>query len=357
VPPTVLTSDDQYVLGHCTRYLARDEHDPRHDFGQYAQGDPRAAISDAWRFPPVETFWDGSSAATSWPYNRVTFIFDGRASQPSSVAVAGTFGELYAPIPLAPIDFAGAPTGYFAVAVQVPKSQVHIYKYRVDGAWQLDPINPQQTVLDNGQAWSRFFTDDCPMPIELSRRERDILSRLITPLLPFRLPENQVFIRTVFDSLDQASRGQQFPLAYLLDEDVGAVNYIDKVIAREERHNAYAYHTCLNIVDGILRARNGGADPLNVPLDQYTNLYGEMATDHVDGWDYGRYHSPQFFLLMLRRHTMTGAFAHPKYGGNSGAAGWKYLEDRYTDPTSGGTLFDWQRAIEAPLGESTDYRG
>jgi hypothetical protein len=353
---TVVASDDQYVLGHCARYLARDEHDPRHNFGQYQTGDPRAAISDAWRFPVVDTFWDGASAVDSYRYNRVTFVCDGRASHPGSVEVVGTFGDLYTPITLPPISFAGQPTGYYAVAVQVPKSQVHIYKYRVDGGWQLDPVNPQQTVVDNGQLWSRFFTDDCPMPIELSRRERDLLSRLITPLLPFRLPENQVFIRTVFDNLDQAARAEQFPLAYLLDEDVGAVNYIDKVIAREERHNAYAYHTCLAIIDGILRARNGAEDPLNVPLDQYTKLYDEMGTDHVDGWDTNRYGSPRFFLLMLRRHSITGAFAHPRYGGNSGAAGWEYLEDRYTDQ-GGATLFDWRRAIEAPLGHSTDYRG
>jgi hypothetical protein len=46
---------------------------------------------------------------------------------------------------------------------------------------------------------------------------------------------------------------------------------------------------------------------------------------------------------------MTGAFVHPRHGGNSGTAGWAYLQDRYP--------FEWQVAIEAPLGASTDYRG
>ena len=53
---------------------------------------------------------------------------------------------------------------------------------------------------------------------------------------------------------------------------------------------------------------------------------------------------------------MTGAFVHPKAGGNSGAAGWSYLEGRFTD-AQGQTLFDWRRALEVPLGHNTDYRG
>jgi hypothetical protein len=81
-----------------------------------------------------------------------------------------------------------------------------------------------------------------------------------------------------------------------------------------------------------------------------------MQTDHVNGWRTDRYGSPQYFLVLLRRHAMTGAFVHPSEGGNSGAAGWMYLESRYRDD-AGQTLFDWRRAIEAPLGHNSDYRG
>jgi hypothetical protein len=59
---------------------------------------------------------------------------------------------------------------------------------------------------------------------------------------------------------------------------------------------------------------------------------------------------------MLRRHTITAAFSHPKYGGNAGGAAWDYLSARYRD-ANGRTLFDWARAIEPPLGASTEYRG
>jgi len=351
-----VAKDDQYILNQCTRFLARDSTDPRHDFGQYAPGDPRAAICEAWRFPVVDSHFDGRSAESSYAFNDVTFVYDGRATEPASVAVVGTFGDLYAPVPLRPVRFLGADTGLHAVTLRVPKGQVHSYVFLVDGRREPDPVNPQQTTADDGRPWSRFFTDNCQVPLVLSRRERELLGRLVRHLLPFRLPENSTLIRRFYDTLDSEGRRQQFPLAYRLDEEVGVVNYIDKVIARVEQHNADDYHICLRLIDGLLRARNGGLDPLLLPVDAYAGLYDEMATDHVDGWDTGRYGSPRFFLLLLRRHAMTGAFVHPKAGGNSGAAGWSYLETRYQDQ-AGNTLFDWRRAIEVPLGHNTDYRG
>ena len=91
-----------------------------------------------------------------------------------------------------------------------------------------------------------------------------------------------------------------------------------------------------------------------------------MAQDTgVQGWDYSRYSSPRYFLQLLRRHTYTGAFSHPKYGGNAGAAGWAYLAHNLADPITGAlasaesqtTAFDWSRALEKPLGRSPEYHG
>ncbi|UNO43190.1 gluconate 2-dehydrogenase subunit 3 family protein [Streptomyces sp. MST-110588] len=352
----VIEKDDQYVLNHCTKYLARDSADPRHDFGQYPPGDARAAICEAWRFPVVDAHWDGVSAASSYPYNDVTFVHDGRRRTPSSVSVLGTFGPLHSPVPLRPLVFAGEPTGFYAATVRVPKGQVHTYKFAVDGTFGLDPVNPQRTVLDNGETWSRFFTDGCAVPLTFSRAERDLLGRLVRHLLPFRLEENRRFLRGVYESLDRASREEEFPLAYQLDDEVGTVNYIDKLVARQEQHNADDYHICLKIIGEILRYRFGSLDPASAPPEMYADLYAQMETEKVDGWDYSRYGSPRFFLLLLRRHAMTGAFVHPKYGGNSGAAGWMYLESRFRD-AGDRTLFDWRRALESPLGHNTDYRG
>ena len=72
----IVERDDQYVLNQCTKYLARDSADPRHDFGQYQPGDGRAAICEAWRFPFIDAHWDGVSAETSYPFNNVTFVYD-----------------------------------------------------------------------------------------------------------------------------------------------------------------------------------------------------------------------------------------------------------------------------------------
>jgi hypothetical protein len=303
-------------------------------------------VCEAWRYPIVDSYYDGESVEASYPFNAVTFVYDGREARAQEVAVTGTFAELHVQTALEPVLFLGEPSGIHAITVRVPKGQVHTYKLRVDGAWQVDPLNPQTVELDNGRTWSRFFTEGCQIPLMFTRRERELLARLVAHLLPFRLPENERFIRGVYESLDRRSREQQFPLAYRLDEEVGVVNYIDKVVARAERHYLDDYRTCLELIDGLLRARHPGRDPATLPRDAIADLYAGVE---VGGWDASRYGSPRFFLLLLRRHAMTGAFVHPRHGGNSGTAGWAYLQDRYP--------FDWQAAIEAPLGDNTDYRG
>lgn len=353
----VVDRDDLYVLNHCTKYLARDVRDRRHDFGQYAPEDGRAAVCEAWRFPVVDAHRDPADPDGSYGYNDVTFVHDARgAAPPQEVAVVGTFGPLYQAVPLRPVLFLGEASGFWAVTLRVPKGQVHLYKTGVDGRWGVDPVNPQRQRQDDGREWSRFFTDGCQAPLVLGARERDVLGRLVAHLLPFRLPENRRFVREVYDALDRQSRTQAFPLAYRLDEEVGVVNYIDKVLARAEQHLADDYHTCLHIIDGLLRSRWGGLDPLMLPPEAYEDLYAEMAAESVPGWDTGRYGSPRHFLLVLRRHAMTGAFTHPKSGGNAGAVAWAYLESRFRDDQDR-TLFDWRRALEPPLGRSTDYRG
>lgn len=356
MPAEVVAKDPQYVLNLCTKYLARDNTDGRSDFGQYQSGDPRAAIAEAWRFPVIDSHWDGSSQENSYAFDDVTFVWDAARNPAESVSLVGTFTELYAPIPLAPVQFLGEPSGLWSVTLCVPKGQVHTYQFVVDGQPLRDPINPQSVELDNGRVWSRFFTSACAVRLVLSRRERDVLDALVRHVLPFRLDENSRFISRVYENLDHSSREQQFPLAYLMDEDVGAVNYIDKILAREEMHHAVDYHICLRLIDVVLRSRYGGLDPLDGPVELWADLYGQLASDSVPGWDLGQYSNPAYFLALLRRHAITGAFAHPRHGGNSGAAGWEYLESRYHDD-NGQTLFDWRRAIEAPLGHNTDYRG
>jgi hypothetical protein len=83
VGAVLVDKDDQYVLNHCTRFLARDSTDSRHNFGQYEPDDPRAVVCEAWRFPVVDSHYDGVSVESSYAYNDVTFVYDGRSHDPS----------------------------------------------------------------------------------------------------------------------------------------------------------------------------------------------------------------------------------------------------------------------------------
>jgi hypothetical protein len=339
--PKVVYKEDQYVLNHCTKYLSRD------------QGE----ISDAWRFPILDSYSDGVNFLDCYQHNEVTFVYDGRpGGAPREVAVLGTFASLYSPIPLKPVEFLGQETGLWSATVIVSKGQIHTYKFLVDGQIVLDPINPQQTTLENGATWSRFFTHNCTQPINFERWEYSILFRLTEHILPFRTKEGQEFLKRHYFDLDRKTKETQFTHAYRLDNSVGVINYIDNILAREENHRLLDYKLCLHQIDRVLRRRNPYVEPEVMTREMYVELYEQMATNAVEGWDYKKYSAPRFFLQLLRRHTLTGAFSHPKYGGNSAAMGWAYLSEKYTDDT-GQTLFDWRQAIEAPIGLSREYRG
>ncbi|CAM2011713.1 gluconate 2-dehydrogenase subunit 3 family protein [Acanthopleuribacter pedis] len=326
--------DETYVFNRATRYLARTEPQQRHNYLSRLQPDTvRGNVADAWRFPVL----DGAPAGTD--ANEVTFIYrawNGRS--PAEVAVAGTFGELYQPIPMKAVG------DYFSVTVTIPFNQVHRYRFRVDGTWLVDPINPQQVTDARGETWSRFFTDYCTQRLVLETWEANILDRLTALLLPFRTELGRQFL------------DRSLPHNYRLDESVGVVNYIDKILAREENHRLFDYRTCLSILNEVLRARDFVNEPEAMSRALYEQVLGEMESGNVAGWDLDRYGNPNFFVKLLKRHTVTGAFCHPKYGGNVNGIAWAYLEERFR-AEDGGTLFNWRQAVEQPLGNNPDYNG
>jgi hypothetical protein len=363
----VVNKDATYVLNHCTRSLARDNSDSRHNYGQYAPDDQRGGMAEAWRFPIVDSYYS-STDATHSHYNIVTFVFVNRDDAlGSDIGVIGTFADLHSPIPLARVT----DSIYWAVTILVPKGQSHRYKFVAGGRAMLDPINPQTVVQSDGTAWSRFFTDYCTDILVLERWEVLLLERLTDHILPFRTVEAQRFLNYYYNYLDKQQKETQFARAYKLDQPVGAVNFIDKILAREEAHRLVDYKTCLELCDRVLRQQNPNAEPAMLPATAYATLYEQLANDDgrsLSGWDYSRYNSPRYFLQLLRRHTYTGAFSHPKHGGNSGAAGWQFLATNLVDPTTGklpvlntgkapAVYFDWARAMEPPLGRSREYRG
>jgi hypothetical protein len=346
MPVRIVEKDDQDVLNLCTKYLSR-------------AGDP-AASSDAWRFPVIDVFRGSPFDATD-PDNEVIFVYKTAPGTNVSVGVLGSFATLYEAIPLRSIQFMGEATGYFALSVAVPKSTIHIYQYVVDGTPTLDPINPQRVLLENGKTWSRFFTENYLQPIVLELWELKLLYRLTEQILPFRVSEAELFLQQFYNYLDRQAKDAS--MVYRLDESVGEVNAIDKLLAREERHRLNDYRLCLKQIDSVLRKRNPYVEPSELSKEYFNDLYNDMANDpsnpanRIEGWDYGLYSNPPFFLYILRRHAVTAAFSHPKYAGNVGAAGWAYLSEKYFEIKNGqrSTLFDWRASLEKPLGTNEAY--
>ena len=335
--------DHVFILNFATKYLARRSDAPLSD------------VAEPWRFPIIDGYYNSQDPDSGYGLNRVSFVW--RAASPDDhrqVSVVGTFDNLWEATPLQPVLFDGQPTLYRAATVVIPKGQVHSYKFLADGQPMLDPVNPQRTVLDNGMEWSRFFTEQCSVPISLESRELAILIRLTNEVLPFTVGDAQRFMDLYYFTADQQARETTLRQAFRLEQPIGVVNFIDKLLAREERHRLVDYKICLRLIDGVLRARFPGLSPDQVSKAAYQTLYGEMATDTVAGWDKAQYGSPNYFLQLMRRHTYTGAFAHPRHGGNAGAAGWAWLEDRFRG-TNDASCFDWKRSIEKPLGYSADY--
>jgi hypothetical protein len=341
----IAETDDLWVLNHCTKYLAR-------------AGDPGKTCAEAWRFPLITPDRRPLPEGSADSCNEVTFVFraDPRTAAPDKVAVLGTFATLHEPLPLRPIHFLDEETGYHALTCVVPKGQVHTYQFVVDGRLMPDPINPQRVELANGKTWSRFFTDGYLQPLVLEMWEVRLLTRLTQHILPFRVPDAEDFLKRYAQGMLRQAKDAEVGTLYHLDESVGEVNGIDKMLAREESHRLVDYRICLKQIDALLRRRYPHVEPSQLPRPVFTGLYRDMARNSVEGWDYAAYASPQFFLYLLRRHTVTAAFGHPRYAGNVGAAGWAYLAERYTDPETGETLFDWRAAHEKPLGVNEDYR-
>jgi hypothetical protein len=344
----------EYVLNCCTKYLSRAGAPPEPG-DENAAAAFRAQIAEAWRFPIIG-FVREKRPDDAPPVNLVTFVYKTPPGDARPVAILGTFGTLYEPIPLQPVKFDGEDTGYRSVSVLVPQSELHTYKYLIDGKFVLDPINPQITRLTNGRSWSRFFTDGYLQPIILEPWELRILYRLIDQILPFRSGDAENFLKRYYFGLNREQRKADMPKAFRLDGSVGEVNAIDKLLARDEAHRLADYRICLRQIDRVLRRQNPVVEPYETSAEDFIELYDKMANgDRIVGWNYDEYGNPAYFLYLLRRHAVTTAFSHPRYAGNVGAAGWAYLENKYSD-SNNRTLFDWSAALEKPLGTNPYYR-
>lgn len=334
---SIIEMDDEYYLNYCAKFLSRKQ----------------ASASALWQFPIVDSYDNDKRV------NNVSFIFQGDATANGavgSVGIIGTFSNLHTPILLRPIQYMGESTPYYGVTVTIPYVEVHRYLFVVNGEVLLDPINPQTVTLDNKQTWSRFFTHYCSTPLSFEEWELRIVYRLLDHMLPFHTEESERFIKHYYDGLDNTAKYASKEGFYRLDDSVGEVNFIDKLLAKEERHHLIDYKICIKEIDRLMRQRNPFTESHDIPKAFYSGLYDEMASGQVPGWDYGAYNNPLYFLRILRRHAVLGAFSHPQYGGNSGGAGWAFLVNRYRD-ANGDSLFNWREALEPPLGRNLYHTG
>lgn len=348
----VVQKTSDYLFNHIAKCCARDVYDARHDYGDFKRKEIQSNVPDSWRIPVIDTHRKPNEV-DSFYFNDVTFIYPFDFNNaPQSISIIGTFYKLHEPVPLQVLN----DSRYYTLTYKIPKGEVHYYKYMVDGQPLPDPINPQRQVLENGEEWSRFFTDNCNVPVSFERWERVLLERLTDHILPFRTEDAARFLNNYYHFLDKNSKETLFSRAHLLDQSVGVVNYIDKIVAREEYHRLSDYKTCLAIIDKVLRQRNPYTEPEEMSREIFVDIYNQMASGNVPGWDYNKYNNPNFFLRLLRRHTISGAFSHPKYGGNAECAGWEFLSNRYRNG-DGQTLFNWKLSLEKPIGACDEYNG
>jgi len=342
---SIIQKSSEYIYNNCSKYFLR---------AKVADStDPSFSFPDNWRFPIIDCHRLNGDESEYF-MNEITFIYiETDTNKAADVSIIGTFSNLYEPIPLNRVEN----SIYYSLTYLIPKGEIHYYQFLVDGKYILDPVNPQTFTMNDGVQWSRFFTQSCTTPVSFERWELIILDRLTDHILPFRTTDARIFMNDYFNNaMPDVDKKRISFKAYLLDQSVGVVNYIDKIVAREEYHRLADYKICLEIIDSLLRKRNPYLEPLEMPREMFVSLYKEMGTGDVPGWDYNRYNSPSFFLKILRRHTLTGAFSHPKYGGNAECAAWEFLSQRYKD-SHGETLFNWKLALERPIGESDEYYG
>lgn len=334
-----------HILDLCANFLARDLQAARHDYLGRLPRSELGRFMEGWRFPVIELDLSGPE-----PRNNVTFVYRAESLNaiPTRVNLIANFSAGYEAIPLQRID----DSIYFSHTRPFAFGSCYRYLYEVDGNLVLDPVNPQQEKDLDGRPWSRFFCWYCRKRVALTEIQFAILQRFTQHILPFRTKEANEFLANPGGVM-----GQPFP-SHLeaLDEQVGVVNCIDKILACQEWHLLPDYQTCLELVEGVLRRRNRYEEPSMANDAAYEKLYDEMAKNSVPDWNYARYGSPQFFLTTVRRHTIIGAFGHPKYGGNTQTAAWGFLHETFRDGADA-TCFDYPQFIEQSLGGRFDYLG
>ncbi len=103
--------------------------------------------------------------------------------------------------------------------------------------------------------------------------------------------------------------------------EAGAVNFIDKALANEDKILQPVYKGGLAGVDAVAKARFKKPF-IELAAAEQDEVLAALESGKATGWAKGAVDSAEFFTL-LRAHTVYGFLCDPAYGGNRDYAGWK----------------------------------
>ncbi len=105
--------------------------------------------------------------------------------------------------------------------------------------------------------------------------------------------------------------------------EAGCVNFIDKALAHEDAELRPEYEAGLLGIDAVSERRFAKRF---VDLDpgQQDAILVALESGRADGWPTGEVGPDQFFET-VRKHTVWGFLADPRYGGNRDYVGWKLV--------------------------------
>lgn len=112
------------------------------------------------------------------------------------------------------------------------------------------------------------------------------------------------------------------------DDEPGAieancVNFIDKVLANEDKAQKTVYDTGLPALDKVSEERY---ESTFIELDgaHQDEVLASLEADAAEGWPESAGSAAAFFAT-VRAHTLIGFLSDPKYGGNHDHVGWKLI--------------------------------
>lgn len=114
--------------------------------------------------------------------------------------------------------------------------------------------------------------------------------------------------RTLAALCDQIIPADDFPSA----SQAGAVNYIDRQLARHYQKHESVYREGLDTAEQMSRQRFGTAFP-DASADQRLQIALSLEKDNRPFFD------------LLRQHTMESYYGSPRHGGNRDGVSWRML--------------------------------